>query len=86
MKKALAIFGAIAIAAAIIAGIVIFVKKYTVNFSITKNKPAELPEEDDSFDFDEDINWEEVPVEDDEEDIFAESKNELSKLDGADEF
>lgn len=82
MKNTLTIIGAIAVAVAAIAAIAIFVKKYTVKFSITKNDPAELPEEDDILEFGEDINWEEVPVEDDDEDdILAESIDELDNLD-----
>ena len=81
MKNTLTIIGAIAVAVAAIAAVAIFVKKYTVKFSITKNNPAELPEEDDILEFGEDINWEEVPVEEDEDDILAESIDELDNLD-----
>ncbi len=82
MKNTLTIIGAIAVAVAAIAAIAIFVKKYTVKLSVTKNQPDELPEEDDILEFGEDINWEEVPVEDDDEDdILAESIDELDNLD-----
>ncbi len=81
MKNTLTIIGAIAVAVAAIAAVAIFVKKYTVKLSIKKNDEAELPEEDDILEFGEDINWEEVPVEEDEDDILAESIDELDNLD-----
>ncbi len=82
MKNTFTIIGAIAVALALVAAVAIFVKKYTVNFSIKKNEEAELPEDDDIYSFGDDIDWEEVPVEDDDElDILSESAAELDNLD-----
>lgn len=36
------------------------------------------------FDDEDELNWEDIPVEEDEEDIIAESIKELDDLDGAD--
>ena len=85
MKNTLTIIGALAVAAAVIAAVAIFVKKYTVKFTIEKNCDACGCgcDEEDNADLYEDINWEEVPVEDDEEEIsfLDEELDELSKLD-----
>ncbi len=88
MKNTFTIIGAIAVALALVAAVVIFIKKYTVNISIKKNEEAELPEEDDIYDFGDDLDWEEVPVEDDEDEfkILTESIDELDNLDKGTEF
>lgn len=83
MKNTLTIIGAIAIAIGVAAAVAVFIKKYTVNFnlSVTK-KPEDIDFDDyDDFDedFDDDITWEEVPVE--EDDLIAETINELDNLD-----
>lgn len=83
MKNTFTIIGAVAVALALVAAVAVFVKKYTVSFSIKKNEEAELPEEDDIYDFGDDIDWEEVPVEDDDDEfkIVTESVDELDNLD-----
>ena len=82
MKNTFTIIGAIAVALALVAAVVVFVKKYTVSFSIRKNEDAELPGEDDIYSFD-DLDWEEVPVEEDEE---LEDASELDSLDADDKI
>ena len=82
MKNTFTIIGAVAVAVALVAAVAIFVKKYTVNISIKKNEEANLPEEDDIYNFGDDIDWEEVPVEEDDEfGILSESAAELDNLD-----
>ena len=81
MKSAFSIIGALVVALAAVAAVAIFIKKYTVNLSITKNDEDDFSD-DELYGFDEDINWEEVPVEDEfEDDILAENLPELDSLD-----
>ena len=84
MKNTLTIIGAIAIAIGVAAAVAVFVKKYTVNFNLSVSKkpePIDFDEYDDfDEDFEDDITWEEVPVEEEDE-LLAETIDELDNLD-----
>ncbi len=83
MKNAFTILGALVVALAAVAAVAVFIKKYTVNLTITKNEPDEDFTDDDFYGFEDDVNWEEVPVEDEfENDILSENLPELDSLDG----
>jgi len=92
MKNTLALVGAIVVAIGAIAAAAIIVKKYTDKLAEKKKK-----EEEDcccdcdgaccdlGFDDEEEINWEDIPVEDDDDLASVESIDELNDLDGVEE-
>lgn len=87
MKNTLTLIGAIVVGIGVIAGAAIIVKKYADKMAEKKKEEEELFDCEGGCDLgfdDEDINWD-VPVEEDEEGILAESIDELDDLDGGNE-
>ena len=88
MKNTLSLIGAIVLGIGIVVTGCIIVKKYLDNKAEKKKKEDEELMECDccdlGFDDEDGLNWEDIPVEEDEEDIIAESIKELDDLDGAD--
>ena len=88
MKNVFTFIGAITVAIGVVAAAAIIVKKYADKMAEKKRAEDEGFYECDGncccdlgFDDEEDINWEDIPVEEDEEDIIAESIKELDDLD-----
>lgn len=88
MKNTLSLIGAIVVGIGVVVAGGLIVKKYLDKKAEMKKKQEEELMECDccdlGFDDEEDLNWEDIPVEEDEEDILAESIKELDDLDGTD--
>ena len=80
MKNTLSLIGAIAVGIGVIVASAIIVKKYLDKKAEEKKKEEDEKGELNFLD-DDDFNWEDIPVEEDEEDIIAESIKELDDLD-----
>ena len=80
MKNTLSLIGAIVVGIGVIVTAAIIVKKY-VNNRVEKKKNNEELKQAECASCNEDLNWENIPVEEDEEDIIAESITELDDLD-----
>ena len=87
MKNVVTFIGAITVAIGVIAAAAILVKKYADKMAEKKRQEDEEFFECDGnccdlgFDDEDTINWEDIPVEEDEEDFIAESIKELDDLD-----
>lgn len=88
MKNTLSLIGAIVLGIGVVVAGGIIVKKYLDKKAEKKKKEDEELMECDccdlGFDDEDGLNWEDIPVEEDEEDLIAESIKELDDLDGAD--
>lgn len=81
MKNTLSLIGAIVVGIGVIVASAIIVKKYLDKKAEEKKVKEEEEKNDFNFIDDDDFNWEDIPVEEDEEDIVAESIKELDDLD-----
>lgn len=81
MKNTLSLIGAIAVGIGMIVASAIIVKKYLDKKAEEKKKEEEAEKAELDFLDDDDFNWEDIPVEEDEEDVIAESIKELDDLD-----
>ncbi len=88
MKNTLSLIGAIVLGIGVVVAGGLILKKY-----FDKKAEQRKKEEEDfmdcdccdlGFDDEEGLNWEDIPVEEDEEDILSESIKELDDLDGTD--
>ncbi len=84
MKNTLSLIGAIAVGIGVIVASAIIVKKYVDKKSLKKRDEDVLGGCDCGFCDDDAFDWEDIPVEEDEEDIIAESIKELDDLDTSD--
>ena len=86
MKNALSLIGAIVVGIGVIVAAAIIVKKYSDKMAAKKKKEEDALFECDGtccdlgFDDEDELNWEDIPVEDDD-DLAEESVKELDNLD-----